>query len=127
MENAKNWQKQVKRELARAYRAREEGNEGKARVCARRAAGFAAEAFFQQRGIDPPAQSPFNLLEKLRSEFALPEPVLETLKRLTSRVDQEFNLPPQVDLIQESKKLIRVLFPEAEISPQSDELISREQ
>ncbi|MBS3750394.1 MAG: hypothetical protein KGY39_02690 [Anaerolineales bacterium] len=126
MENAENWQKQVKRELARAYRAREEGNEGRARVCARRAAGFAADAFFRQRGIDPPAQSPFNLLEKLGSEFALPEPVLETLKRLTLRVDHEFNLPPEVDLIQESKKLIRVLFPEKEISPQSDEQISQE-
>ncbi|MFO7943553.1 MAG: hypothetical protein R6U51_04560 [Anaerolineales bacterium] len=126
MENAKNWQKQVQRELARAYRAREEGNEGRARVCARRAAGFAVAAFFQQRGIEPPAQSVFNLLEKLSSEFTLPEPVLETLNRLTLRVDQEFNLPPEVDLIQESKKLIRVFFPEAEISPQSDELISQE-
>lgn len=111
------WQKKVQRELAMAHQARGEGNEGQARVCARRAAGFAAEAYFQQRGFKPPAHNAYQLLERLREEEDLPDPVKDTLSLLTLRVNKAFELPPGVDLIRESKKLIRVLFPDENLGP----------
>jgi hypothetical protein len=117
MESENGWQKKVQQELAMAHRARKEGNEGQARVCARRAAGFAVEAFFRQHGLEPATHSGYALLELLGSEETLPGPVQESLSLLTLRVDEAFDLPPGTDLIRESKKLIRVLFPDEDLKP----------
>ncbi|MGM0373194.1 MAG: hypothetical protein ACQEQQ_02065 [Chloroflexota bacterium] len=121
MEKNEGWQRKVQQELAMAHQARREGNEGQARVCARRAAGFAAEAYFQQRGFDPPAHNAYQLLERLGEEGHLPDPVRETLSLLTLRVNKAFELPPGVDLIRESKKLIRVLFPDERLDLEVDQ------
>lgn len=112
------WQRVVSEELALARRARREGNEGKARVCARRAAGFAVEVFFQKQGMDPPAKSAYRLLELLSASSSLPEPVENSLHLLTLRVDEDHQLPERADLIQEAGVLIRALFPEGEFGPE---------
>lgn len=114
MENDDQWREDIQHELAMAHRARREGNEGRARVCARRAAGFAAEAYFQQRGFEPPVHSAYSLLELLGAEETLPGPVKRSLSLLTLRVNEDFELPAGTELIRESKKLIRVLFPDEE-------------
>ena len=40
------WQAEIQAELEKAQQARARGNEGQARVCARRAAGIAAREYF---------------------------------------------------------------------------------
>lgn len=103
-----------------ARQARVEGNEGKARVCARRAAGFAAEAFFQQQGLKPPTATAYHLLELLSSYSALPEEIERSLHLLTLRVNADHNLPQEADLIQEAKKIIHAMFPDEDLDLSPD-------
>jgi len=105
-----NIQEKVQREFDMAYQAREEGFEGRARVCARRAAGFAVEYYLQQRDITPPTNSAYGLLEILRSTAGLPEDIQDSLHFLTLRVNEDHELPQEADLIKESKALIDFLF-----------------
>ncbi len=104
-------QEKVQRELDMAYQAREDGYEGRARVCARRAAGFAVEHYLQQRDVTPPTSSVYGLLEMLESTSGLPEDIQESLHFLTLRVNEDHELPREADLIRASKALIEFLFP----------------
>lgn len=110
MVNEEDWRKKVDKELSMAQEAREQGFEGRARVCARRAAGFAVETFLQRQGVTPPTQSAYGLLEMMGSNPTLPEEIQETLQLLTLRVNEDHDLPEEADLIQESEKLIHFLF-----------------
>lgn len=102
----------VQRELDMAHQAREEGYEGRARVCARRAAGFAVKHYLKQRDVKLPTNNAYGLLENLESTPGLPQEIQKSLQFLTLRVNEDHELPQEADLIQESKKLIGFLFPD---------------
>jgi len=93
-------------ELEKAQAARSAGNEGMARVCARRAAGIAARTFMISYGVQSHRLNSFEALEKLTMLPELPLPLKEAAANLSLRVDQEFKLPIDIDLILEAKKLI---------------------
>ncbi|HTX92322.1 MAG TPA: hypothetical protein VMC09_14015 [Anaerolineales bacterium] len=98
-------QAEIDLELENAGRARLAGNEGKARVCARRAAGLAARDFLARRAVRVNG-SAYEVL-KILAEFSGLAPALQTAAtRLTMRVSEEFSLPTDVDLIAEARKLI---------------------
>lgn len=59
-----NFQEQIEQEFALAEQARARGNEGQARVCARRAAGIAIREYLTRRGIRPPSASAYDLLDR---------------------------------------------------------------
>ena len=92
-------------EFERAYEARKKGNEGQARVCARRAAGIAIRDFFARRGIRPPSRSAYDLLNLLKEETPLPPDLKRAADHLTLRVTEEFKLPIEADLLAEARKL----------------------
>jgi hypothetical protein len=98
---------QIEAELASARAARAAGNEGRARVCARRAAGLAARDFLTRRGVR--AGSVLEALKLLASLPGLAPEIRAAVDRLTQRVDLEFRLPAQVDLIAEASRLIERL------------------
>jgi len=106
------WRAQLEEEFNRARSARINGKEGQARVCARRAAGIAIREYYSRRGMIPSNASAYDLLNRLAS---LPETSLE-LKRicndLTMRVSEEFKLPVEVDLVEESRQLCMALLPD---------------
>ena len=54
----------ISHELRNAQLARQRGNEGMARVCARRAAGMAVSNYFREAGNFNPLESPFEMLRK---------------------------------------------------------------
>jgi hypothetical protein len=95
-------------ELARA--ARQAGNEGRARVCARRAAGLAARDFLDQNGH--PARdrdhtgSAYAALQTLAALPGLTPELVQAALHLTKRVSGEFQLPAGIDLIAEANILI---------------------
>ncbi|MBN2388218.1 MAG: hypothetical protein JXB85_14470 [Anaerolineales bacterium] len=93
--NSEDWRQQSEEELIRAQAARHAGNEGRARVCARRAAGLAARDFLSRRGI--PAHSAYQALQTLTAFPGLPADLLSAAADLTLRVDADFRLPPNVD------------------------------
>src|SRR4030042_3955770 len=96
------WQDQFLRELNQAIAARQVGNEGKARVCARRAAGVVVGEYFQQRGIARSQPSAYDRLRYLMTLPDLPEDVLNITEHFLLRITEEHTLPIEADLIREA-------------------------
>jgi len=99
------WQSALKVEFERAVQARARGNEGQARVCARRAAGIAAREYFTRRGEVVRTPSAYDLLRRLTEDAQLPAELRQAAGYLTLRVNEEFKLPVDVDLVAEAHKL----------------------
>lgn len=105
-----NIQTQINTEFEHAQEARAHGNEGQARVCARRAAGIAAREYFTRLGRAVRTPSAYDLLNLLAEEPLLPADLKQSVAYLTLRVNEEFELPVDVDLITEAKKLCEELL-----------------
>src|SRR5512134_2039485 len=97
------WQTQIDEEFEKTEQARERGNEGQARVCARRAAGIVAREYLIRKGIRPPSVSAYDLLNLLKSDSHLPPDLRLIDEHLTLRVTEEFKLPVIADLIAEAR------------------------
>lgn len=103
---------QVQAEFDRAELARVHGNEGQARVCARRAAGFAIREYYTRLGSTIRTPSAYDLLNSLVEDPSLSDELRRSARYLTLRVNEEFKLPADVDLISEAKKLCKGLLKE---------------
>jgi hypothetical protein len=93
---------QIQEELLLAKQSRMEGNEGRARVCARRAAGTAVQLFLEQKGLVGKGENIFKSLMVFGDVIDLPERIRRALFWLVKRVDEDYNLPPEIDLIEEA-------------------------
>jgi hypothetical protein len=103
------WQDEVNRELADTRAAREAGNEGRARVCARRAAGIAAREWLARRGVRLRSASAFQALQDLAGFPGLAPDLRQAAIHLTMRVTEAFTLPGEIDLIEAAQLLIEEL------------------
>ncbi len=103
---------QVQGEILLAKQSRKEGNEGRARVCARRAAGTAAQLFLAHHEKIIKAENPFQSLKTLKDTEELPDRVQLAVRRLIQRVNEDHQLPPEIDLIHEAKLVIKFLEPD---------------
>jgi len=97
------WQTEIESEFEKAEQARARGNEGQARVCARRAAGIAIREYLTRQGIRPPSVSAYDLLNLLKEDPSLPADLRLIADHLTLRVNEEFKLPVNADLIAEAR------------------------
>lgn len=102
---------EIHAEFERAEQARARGNEGQARVCARRAAGIAAREYLRRRGTAPHTSSAYDALQLLPEDPSVPANIKAAALRLILRVDEEFRLPPGVDLLAEARTVCEVLLP----------------
>lgn len=102
-------QARIEAELEQAEQARARGNEGQARVCARRAAGIAIREYLTRRGVRPPSVSAYDLLNFLKGDPHLSEDLKGMADHLTLRVNEEFQLPVEADLIAEARRLCESL------------------
>lgn len=106
------WKSEVQAELEKAAQARARGNEGQARVCARRAAGIAVREYLRRRGIRPPSTSAYDLINLVREDPRTHPDLKRIAGHLTLRVNEEFRLPIDVDLIAEAEEFCaRLLQP----------------
>ena len=99
------WKEKIRIEFERAESARARGNEGQARVCARRAAGIAIREYYARRGQHVRTPSAVDLLKMLAGEPQLSPELKQAAAYLTLRVNEEFKLPVNVDLLNEARKL----------------------
>ena len=100
----------VEREFATARQAAAVGNDGMARVCARRAAGEAIAFWLQfneRPGWRPDAMSRIRHLE---ADPSFPPDVRAAAMRLMARVTKEFASPSSTDPIEDSNVIIRHLL-----------------
>jgi len=96
----------VEKELAQAHKARAMGNEGQARVCARRAAGIAIRAWYQRRAASGWQGDAMKQLQRLQDDALVPEKVREAARRLTAVVGLEHQLPFGDDPIEDARGII---------------------
>jgi HEPN domain-containing protein len=104
------WKSKLQAEFERAKAARSEGNEGQARVCARRAAGIAIREYLLRRGQSVHTASAYDLLMQLIEDPSTTPEVRQTATYLTLRVKEDFNLPVDVDLLAEAHRLCNKLL-----------------
>lgn len=104
------WQSDIKAEFEKAEQARARGNEGQARVCARRAAGIAVREYLTRRGIRPPSVSAYDLLNLIKDDPRLSPDLKMIADHLTLRVTEEFKLPLEADLVAEARKFCQELL-----------------
>ena len=105
-----NWKTQLQAELERASTIRQGGNEGQARVCARRAAGIAIREYYARRGKILRSPSAYDLLKMFLEDAQGTPEMKQSAAYLIMRVNEEFNLPAQVDLLVEAHKLCNALL-----------------
>jgi hypothetical protein len=104
-------------ELANGAAARQGGLEGRARVCARRAAGAAIREYLDLRGLRAPGSSAYDLLAYLQELAGVPggipaeisQGVRQAAEKLLARVDEDYSLPGDVDLLAEAAWLAETL------------------
>ena len=104
------WQSEIQAEFEKAEQARLRGNEGQARVCARRAAGIAVREYLARGGSRPPSTSAYDLLNQLKEDPGLSPDLKQIADHLTVRVTEEFKLPVEADLVAEARKFCQELL-----------------
>ena len=80
-----NWQQQVENEL---QRIQPNGNAGRTRTIARRAAGIALQQYYS-----PDSTNFIELIQKATQDINIPETVRQAATRLETRIDDTFNSP----------------------------------
>jgi len=93
-------------ELAKAYETRQSGNEGMARVLARRAAGMAVREYLDLINFDQRGLSLNTLLINDAVRKVIPASIYEALDRLSTRIGMDFNFPKNFDLLLDSRLVI---------------------
>ena len=98
---------QIDKEFATAREAMNAGNAGKARVCARRAAGQAISWFLTKHtrpswGLDALSQ-----LTHLKDDQVFPEEIRNAAIRLTTRISDRFTYPFTADPIEDAQLIIK--------------------
>jgi hypothetical protein len=96
---------QILLELERGAAARQAGLEGRARVCARRAAAAAAREYLTGTARPAVGSSAMDLLEALSSAAEISDPAQACIAHLLLRVDEGYALPPQIDLLEDARSL----------------------
>jgi len=106
----------IKKELVLARTSDNQGNQGRARVCARRAAGWAVQEYLVQQGEPVSSPSTFDHLKYLAQKEGLAPRIYQALHRLTIKLekdslDDEAYYPIEgVDLIEEAHWLAEELL-----------------
>jgi len=109
---AKQWMDYTNAELNQAEEARQAGNEGRARVCARRAAGHIIEEYGCRKKIQFPNESIYVRIKYLADQSDITPQVREILEHLVIRIMPDHTLPIEADLIAEVRALAMELLGE---------------
>jgi hypothetical protein len=99
----------IQNEISSARQARQDGLEGRARVCARRAAGAAAREYLSRTLPSSPKGTAYDLLGTLAELPEAPEAARNAAHLLRLRVNEDYSLSVGVDLIETAIELIAAL------------------
>ena len=99
-------QEEIAAEFLVAHEARKIGNDGKVRVCARRAAGIAIRYWLQHHPRSNYGRDSLNQLRAANRDQGVPQGVRSAARRLVARVTDQFISQHTSDPIEDSKILI---------------------
>jgi hypothetical protein len=97
---------QIEKEFAVAREAQRIGNDGKARVCARRAVGQAIAWYVTKFPQTKWGADAVRQLQHLKDDVSFSQEVRDAAERLTTKVSDQFTSPFSTDPIQDAKIII---------------------
>lgn len=103
------WREAYEKELATGVAARARGNEGMARVCARRAAGAAAGEYLRRNQLPTPPTA-YDRLQVLASHSDISPTIQALAGRFLVRLNPDHQLPIDADLLADARRLVEILF-----------------
>jgi hypothetical protein len=103
---------QIEAELHAGRQALAAGNPGRARVCARRAAGLGIKDWYQRRASASWTGDALRQLQRLQAEPTTPAPVRAAAARLTTKVDRDHRLPFADDPLDDAQLILAYVRPE---------------
>ncbi|MFZ1518228.1 MAG: hypothetical protein WAU11_05605 [Ignavibacteriaceae bacterium] len=96
----------AKAELLQGEQAKEIGNIGQTRVCARRACGMAIEHWLEFHQHKNWGASAITMLTKLQEDHRMPKDIRDAAERLTKKVDNNFETGIEEDPLNDGKIII---------------------
>jgi len=93
-------------ELKIGEQAKENGNVGQARVCARRACGMAIEHWLEFHPNRNYGASAITMLAKLQEDHTIPKEIRSAAERLTKKVDNNFETGIEEDPLKDGEMII---------------------
>ncbi len=96
----------IERELASAEAARQERNDGKARVCARRAVAHAIEAWIARFSVPGWRGDAMAYLRKIQEAASFPLPIRQAAERLGTQVTRQHTAPFTTNPIADARLII---------------------
>ena len=96
----------IERELAAAEAALKDANDGKARVCARRAVALATEAWLERLPVKKWRGDAMEYLRQIQQDSSFPLPIRQAAERLSTAVPQQHAAPFTTDPIGDARVII---------------------
>lgn len=97
---------QIEKEFAMAREALAVGNDGKARVCARRAVGQAITWFLSKHPHPSWGRDAFRQLQHLKDDETFPIEIRQAAVRLTTKVSDQYLYPFTTDPLEDARLII---------------------
>lgn len=110
MPSSTTWYTDYTQEISHAHSARIAGNEGMARVCARRAVGILVGEYLQYSGQTDFGPSVIQRLNLLASMPDLDPQTKQVIGHFLLSVDKDHRLPADINLISEAQWLAHTLL-----------------
>ncbi len=110
MDFALSWKEEYQKEIEHAVQARSNGNEGMARVCARRAAGIIIGEYLIRKGFTNLTHSAYDRITKFSDLPDVNQYCKEIAGHFLLKVNPDHELPLNADLIDEAIWLERTLL-----------------
>ena len=96
----------IERELAAAEAARQDSNDGKARVCARRAVALATNAWLAQLSIPRWRGDAMAHLRQIQQDESFPLPIRQAAEQLSTPVTHQHTAPFTTDPVADARLII---------------------
>lgn len=103
----------IEQELTVAEASWKASNEGRARVCARRAVALAAEWWLERHPVPRRRGNAMEHLRYIHHDESFPLPIREAAERLSTAVTDRHAAPFSTDPISDARLIIAHLIPEA--------------
>jgi hypothetical protein len=97
------------KEMQMAKTSLQEGYSGRSRVCARRAAIILLRAWMDSTQISYPNVDGYRLIQFALENAELPQNTTQILNHLVQRVDGSYNLPADINLLDDVNSLLEHL------------------
>jgi uncharacterized protein (UPF0147 family) len=96
----------IGQELAAAEAARHDNNDGKARVCARRAVALAANAWLVRSSLPQWHGDAMEHLRQIQRDESFPLPIRQAAERLSTSVARQHTAPFTTDPVADARLII---------------------